>query len=135
VPSVLAVAGVLVVLAYAGELLGILTANRAWLAERLPDDAFYYLQVARNIGGGQEPTFDGIHLTNGFHTLWEFLLVPLQEGVRYLVARREMAPDDAPACASLIWTSPQAVTYTSVPDGGVSRIPLRVWTSRDAADS
>jgi hypothetical protein len=36
----------------------------------LSDDAFYYLQIARNITEGHGPTFDRIAPTNGFHPLW-----------------------------------------------------------------
>src|SRR4051794_27098867 len=41
------------------------------------DDAFYALQTARHIAQGHGPTFDGWQPTNGFHPLWEMLLVPL----------------------------------------------------------
>jgi len=41
------------------------------------DDAYYYFQVARNLAAGKGPTFDGLHLTNGFHPLWLALLVPV----------------------------------------------------------
>lgn len=41
------------------------------------DDAFYYLQVARNIATGYGVTFDGVNLTNGFHPLWMLILVLL----------------------------------------------------------
>jgi hypothetical protein len=34
------------------------------------DDYFYYLRVARNIAAGHGSTFDGTHLTNGYHPLW-----------------------------------------------------------------
>lgn len=40
----------------------------------LPDDAFYYLEIASNIGQGAGSTFDGINLTNGYHPLWQLLL-------------------------------------------------------------
>lgn len=39
------------------------------------DDGFYYLQIARNVATLGKFTFDGINLTNGFHPLWELLLV------------------------------------------------------------
>jgi len=35
-----------------------------------PDDAFYYLQIARNVSRGLGATFDGINPTNGYHPLW-----------------------------------------------------------------
>ncbi len=43
----------------------------------IPDDAFYYLEIARRMGRGEGSTFDGINPTNGFHPLWQLLLVPL----------------------------------------------------------
>lgn len=36
----------------------------------LPDDAFYYFEIARRVAAGQGSTFDGIHPTNGYHPLW-----------------------------------------------------------------
>lgn len=43
----------------------------------MPDDGFYYLQIARHIAAGDGVTFDGTALTNGFHPLWMALLVPV----------------------------------------------------------
>jgi hypothetical protein len=52
-------------------------------AHRFPDyapssffanDAFYYLDVARNSQQTPFYTFDGTHPTNGFHPVWQFLL-------------------------------------------------------------
>jgi hypothetical protein len=37
-------------------------------------DAFYYLTIARNSLHTKFYSFDGIHPTNGFHPVWEFLL-------------------------------------------------------------
>ena len=36
----------------------------------LPDDAYYYFEIARNIAAGKGSTFDGINPTNGYHPLW-----------------------------------------------------------------
>jgi hypothetical protein len=47
------------------------------LVQFVPDDAFYYLQVARQIVVGNGSTFDGIYPANGYHPLWMFLLLPL----------------------------------------------------------
>jgi hypothetical protein len=41
------------------------------------DDQFYYFQIARNVASGRGFTFDGLHPTNGFHPLWQVLLVPV----------------------------------------------------------
>jgi hypothetical protein len=41
------------------------------------DDYFYYLRVARNIAAGHGSTFDGTHLTNGYHPLWMVVNVVL----------------------------------------------------------
>lgn len=47
----------------------------------LYDDSFYAFQIARNIATGSGPSFDGVHLTNGFQPLYVGLLVPI-----YLIA-------------------------------------------------
>ncbi len=41
------------------------------------DDGYYYLEIARHIARGDGFTFDGQNPTNGFHPLWQFLLVPI----------------------------------------------------------
>jgi len=41
------------------------------------DDAYYYLEIAKNIADGKGATFDGIHKTNGFHPLWLLILTAL----------------------------------------------------------
>jgi hypothetical protein len=43
---------------------------------QLVDDGYYYLQIAWHIAHGHGFTFDGIHHTNGFHPLWQLVLVP-----------------------------------------------------------
>lgn len=47
------------------------------LANVLPDDAFYYFEIVRNITQGLGSTFDGTNLTNGYHPLWLVLLLPI----------------------------------------------------------
>lgn len=39
------------------------------------DDAYYYLLIARNWLSKGASTFDGVHLTNGYHPLWMGILV------------------------------------------------------------
>ena len=42
-----------------------------WLMTRnLPDDAYMYWQVARNILAGHGPSLDGVNLTTAYHPLW-----------------------------------------------------------------
>jgi hypothetical protein len=41
------------------------------------DDAYYYFQVARNVGQGLGFTFDGIGKSNGFHPLWMLVNIPV----------------------------------------------------------
>lgn len=43
----------------------------------VPDDAFYYFAIARNIIENNGITFDGSNWTNGFHPLWLGIIVPL----------------------------------------------------------
>ena len=44
---------------------------------QLVDDGYYYLEIARNIASGNGFTFDGLNATNGFHPLWQIMLVPI----------------------------------------------------------
>lgn len=48
-----------------------------YLVTHLPDDAFYYFQIAKNIAHGRGSTFDGVVPTNGYHPLWMILITPL----------------------------------------------------------
>jgi hypothetical protein len=41
------------------------------------DDFFYYLRIAQQIGAGKHSTYDGVHLTNGYHPLWMLLILAL----------------------------------------------------------
>jgi len=41
------------------------------------DDGFYYLKIAQNIARGNGPSLDGVNPTNGFHPLWQIMLVPI----------------------------------------------------------
>jgi hypothetical protein len=41
------------------------------------DDAYYYLNVARNLTHGAGSSFDGINPTNGYHPLWMLCLLPV----------------------------------------------------------
>jgi hypothetical protein len=41
------------------------------------DDFFYYVQIAQNLARHGISSFDGIHLTNGYHPLWMLVLVAL----------------------------------------------------------
>lgn len=65
---------VLLIAPFLFEAVAILRADDAWLVVRTPDDAFYYLEIARRIGAGDGFTFDGVHATNGFHPLWQLVL-------------------------------------------------------------
>jgi hypothetical protein len=41
----------------------------------LPDDAFYYFAIARNVWDGSGVSVDGVIRTNGFHPLWALALL------------------------------------------------------------
>lgn len=43
----------------------------------VPDDAYYYFTIARNVALGNGVTSDGLAPTNGFHPLWMVLITPL----------------------------------------------------------
>lgn len=40
------------------------------LVTLIPDDGFYYFQVARQIAAGHGSSFDPVSVTNGYHPLW-----------------------------------------------------------------
>ena len=46
------------------------------LIKIIPDDAFYYLKIAKNISLGLGSSFDEINPANGYHPLWMIILLP-----------------------------------------------------------
>jgi hypothetical protein len=59
-----------------------------WM-DYMQDDFFYYLKIAQNISLGHGSTFNGIVATNGYHPLFEGLLVvlvPLLRGPAHILA-------------------------------------------------
>jgi len=42
----------------------------------IPDDPFYYFQLATNFINGNGPSLDGVNITNGFHPLWLLIISP-----------------------------------------------------------
>lgn len=62
----------------------------------LPDDAFYYFEIARHIVVGEGSTFDGINPTNGYHPLWMAVLLPI-----FALLSNGGVLDTAPIYASL----------------------------------
>lgn len=45
------------------------------IQKTLPDDAFYYFAIARNMWAGNAVSVDGVTPTNGFHPLWALTLL------------------------------------------------------------
>ncbi|MGQ9706458.1 MAG: hypothetical protein ACUVWP_05580 [bacterium] len=43
----------------------------------IPDDSFYYFQIASNFISGKGSSLDGIRTTNGYHPLWMIVISPL----------------------------------------------------------
>jgi len=60
----------LLALSVLGQSFVVLQSKDFLVSSILPDDAFYYLQIAKNISVGNNSTFDGVNLTNGYHPLW-----------------------------------------------------------------
>jgi len=61
-------------------LLGVLLHGEHWIFDgipKLPDDAYYYFQLARNAMTGLGFSMDGIGVTNGFQPLWMLVLLPI----------------------------------------------------------
>lgn len=55
------------------------------------DDAFYYFEIGQRMALGQGSTFDGLHGTNGYHPLWQWIcavahvVLPAGEGTARLL--------------------------------------------------
>jgi hypothetical protein len=69
--------GVALALLGTGALALVCGASPARILGIIADGSGYYLQIARNIAHGRGVTFDGLHVTNGFHPLWTWVLIPL----------------------------------------------------------
>jgi hypothetical protein len=54
-----------------------MTDAHALILKSIPDDGYYYFQIARNFASGAGISSDGIAPTNGFHPLWLFVITPL----------------------------------------------------------
>ena len=67
----------------------------------VPDDAFYYLQLARNMAEQGRWTFDGTAPTTGFHPLYAYLLVALERVAGDLDARTLLVVVGTAAALSL----------------------------------
>lgn len=68
-------------LAFIAEAIFVLRSDLARLVATMPDDSFYYLEIARRAARGEGFTFDGINTTSGFHPLWQWILTSLQRVV------------------------------------------------------
>ncbi len=67
----------IIVIAATGARLIALLPIESLLRDFSVDDTFYYAQTAKNLAQHGIVSFDGVNLTNGFHPLWLFLLVPV----------------------------------------------------------
>ena len=67
----------LIALPLLADLVAIIRGSHSWLIQRLPDDGFYYLEIAQRLARGSGFTFDGVFETNGIHPLWQLGLVPI----------------------------------------------------------
>lgn len=79
-----------------------------------PDDAYYYLQIGRNVANGRGVTFDGAGTTNGFHPLWMLLVsacyaLPVPDEASLRLALGASALVAALACVPL-WALVRALT-------------------------
>lgn len=77
------------------------------LVQILPDDAFYYLEIANNLEDTGRSTADGFAPTNGFHPLWMAICVALAwftEDPIVLVRLAVAASFVLHACAALMFT-------------------------------
>ncbi|HEV2162120.1 MAG TPA: hypothetical protein VGR52_07820 [Stellaceae bacterium] len=71
------------------------------LNDYLSDDAYYYLRVAANIAHGAGSTFGNLVPTNGYHPLWQLVLVP----VFWIVRAPDAAIPAVFAISSVAWVT------------------------------
>jgi hypothetical protein len=58
------------------------------VVKTIPDDSFYYFQIASNFISGKGSSLDGIRTTNGYHPLWMIMISPFFK----LKGHNEMLP-------------------------------------------
>ncbi len=69
--------GVLTALAVGLRVTLIAAADTRSIVTYIPDDSFYYFQLAYNFIKGLPSSVDGVHLTNGYHPLWVWNIGPI----------------------------------------------------------
>lgn len=69
--------GVLTALAVGLRVALIAAADTRSIVTYIPDDSFYYFQLAYNFIKGLPSSVDGVHLTNGYHPLWVWNIGPI----------------------------------------------------------
>lgn len=74
---------------------------------QLVDDGYYYLEIARNISSGNGITFDGLNRTNGFHPLWQAVLVP----VFLMTQSRDLAAQAVTMLQTLLFAASGFILY------------------------
>src|SRR5262245_53677693 len=66
-----------IVLSLMGYSLAVLVTLLVLGVQLTDDDGFYYFRIAQHLALGHGSTFDGIHVTNGYHPLWLLCLTPI----------------------------------------------------------
>jgi hypothetical protein len=69
--------GALTILAVGLRVALIAASDMRSIISYVPDDSFYYFQLASNFIKGLPSSVDGIHLTNGYHPLWVWNIGPI----------------------------------------------------------
>lgn len=93
------------------------------LTNLLPDDAFYYFEIARNIAQGFGSTFDGLTPTNGYHPLWMLVLSPLYALGNMLGWEDTMMPIRAALLLSLLMNIGTIICVSRI----LARYTAHIW--------
>jgi hypothetical protein len=88
----------------------------------IPDDSYYYFQIARNIVNGLGSTFDGVNLTNGYHPLWMLFLLPI-----FAYFSTPVVMDVAPIHAALVLSAVFNAGIGLVLLAIISRYTSNIW--------
>ncbi len=98
-----------------------------WLSDLIPDDSFYYFQIARNIIEGNGVTFDGENPTNGFHPLWLVMLTGIFS-IFSTGSEMDIEPVRAALALSVLLSALTAVTLLFI----LRRYTNSVWVQASA---
>lgn len=88
------------------------------LIRALTGDSYHYLEIARNAVSSHLYTYDGVHVTNGFHPLWQY-------SIRALFSFFQIEGHESQAIAMMLLALVSGTLGVALASAGVVRITQR----------